>query len=308
MKKALGVLIAIVLAAIVMLYNREPEVAPKLPTDTVSVSTFALYDIAGHLLYGIANVSMLIPFGTDIHAYEPTPQDMIRVEKSRLFLYSGAGLEPWANAFVSHAPSKDMSQFVSLHPLDQDEHGHHDDHKTDPAGFDPHYWLDFENMRALTEAMRQIFSEMFPEHSQELKARSERYIAMLESLQEQYRKRLDSCQKRTIVVSHNAYGYLAKQFDFEVLSLSGFTSDALPSAKQVAWISDQVRDRNITMLFDDPFEPSPLLQSVATQSGIEVSVLQPLANLTRAEAEQRQSYQLLMQLNLRALSQAMVCR
>ena len=73
MKKALGVLIVIVLAVVVMLYSRKPETAPKLPEDTVIVSTFALYDIAGHMLYGIANISMLIPFGTDIHAYEPTP-------------------------------------------------------------------------------------------------------------------------------------------------------------------------------------------------------------------------------------------
>lgn len=131
LKKALKVVVilsAVLIAAFLLLV---PEKKVRAERADVVVTTFALYDIARHLLQNDAEVQMLIPFGRDVHTFEPTPRDMIRVEKSSLFLYSGAGLEPWASSFADFGNAVDMSRFVHLrkghaHHDDGDEHGEQD--------------------------------------------------------------------------------------------------------------------------------------------------------------------------------------
>jgi len=272
----------------------------------VTVSTFALYDISKKLLNNIADVSMLIPFGKDIHSYEMTPQDRIRVEKSSLFLYSGAGLEPWTKNFTSHPNAIDMSQYVTLR--EASEH-HHGDHEHGDDTVDPHYWLDISNMIKMSNALRDLFKKSYPKvFSGQITSNAEHYIKQLHALDALYAKRLSSCKRHTIVVGHNAFGYLADRYGFHVLALTGLSPDAMPSAKELAHMSDVVHEKRISVLFSEPFESDRLIQSVAKSANARVDVLQPLANISASEAHEMLDYQLIMQLNLKKLYSALECQ
>ncbi len=305
--KKIAIIVAIILIGIVIfvssLKKDEKSVVSK---PLVSVSTFALYDVSQKLLGQYADVSMLVPFGQDIHSYEMTPQDRIKIEKSKFFIYSGAGLEPWAHSFKSHPNTIEMSQFVTLHHAEDDHHHHKE---TSIHTFDPHYWLDIDNMILITKKLRDIYTKAFTqEASKEIQANANQYITMLKKIDTLYKKHLLTCKHDEIIVSHNAFGYLASRYGFHVKALTGFSPDAMPSAKDLANLSDIVKEKGISVIFGEAYMSDRLMQSLARETGVRVDTLQPLANITKSEAQKSDDYSFLMLNNLKKLSSALECR
>lgn len=311
MKKAITVLLIVsglIIAALVFL---TPEKKIRSRDADVVVSTFALYDIARHLLGADAEVQMLVPFGNDVHTFETTPADMVRIMQSRLFLYSGAGLEPWTADFAGHGNAEDMSRFVRLregaHHHEHDHDAEEHDAEQEGHAVDPHYWLDVDNMIALVQAMEGMFRKAFPAISPEtLHTRADAYITRLHTLDGLYKKRLAECRVDTIVVSHNAFGYLAERYGFHVDAVSGLSPDTMPDARTVARLSDLVKVEEVTTVFYEAFVSDKLAATVAREAGVRVDVLQPLANITAKEIGA--DYFRLMNANLLKLHDAMECR
>ncbi|MEA3523707.1 MAG: metal ABC transporter substrate-binding protein [Campylobacterota bacterium] len=304
MKKAATLVVIILIVIMMFILFLDKEKKPIIEKPQITVSTFALYDISKSLLRDMANISMLVPFGQDIHSYEMTPQDRIGVEKSKFFIYSGAGLEPWTDSFKDHPHALDMSQFVNLRHV-EDHHDHHNHNHS----IDPHYWLDIDNMIILTNKLRDVYRAAFPqEFSRQINANALYYINGLRKLGELYKKRLSACKRDTIIVSHNAFGYLGDRYGFHVLGLMGLSPDAMPSAKDLARLSDLVHEKRVSVLFNEPYASDSLIQSVADEAGVRVDTLQPLANITEREATEMRDYKLMMQLNLRKLYYALECQ
>ncbi len=305
MKKA-GIIIIVILVAIMIFVPSMKESEKSISNKPrITVSTFALYDVSQKLLAGYADVSMLVPFGQDIHSYEMTPQDRIKIEKSQFFIYSGAGLEPWTDSFESHPNTIDMSQFVTLRYA---EEGHHHNAEESSDIFDPHYWLDIDNMILITKKLQEVYVKAFPKAAKQIQRNATRYIAMLKSIDKLYKKRLSTCKHHEIIVSHNAFSYLASRYGFHVIALTGLSPDAMPSAKDLAHISTIVKEKGISLIFAEAYMSDTLMQSLARETGARVDTLQPLANITAQEASELNDYQILMQLNLGKLYFAMECR
>ncbi len=305
MKKAISIIAFFTILAMAVVLFLDKDKKPASDKIQVTVSTFALYDVSHKLLQNLADVNMIIPFGQDIHSYEMTPQDRIRIEKSKFFIYNGAGLEPWTKSFQSNKNAIDMSRYVKLRKIDSSHKDSSHEHYT----YDPHYWLDTDNMIIVTKKLRDIFIKEFPEDaSKQIIQNSYYYIKMLENLNKRFKKQLSSCEHDTIIVSHNAFGYLAAKYGFNVISLSGLSSDDMPSAKDLARLSDIIVEKGISVIFREPYVSDALIQSLASETDTMVEVLQPLANITKFESLQMRDYELMMNLNVKKLSFALECK
>jgi len=173
--------------------------APKTSQEpTVATTTFALYDITKHIAGDTLNVINILPFGVDPHSFEPTPKLMIQLQKSAIVFYSGAGLEPWTHGF--HFPHKavNISKFVKLRKLSDEHERHHEN------GLDPHYWLDFDNMKIATKVITEELIKLLPQNKELYKSNEKSYIAMLDNLDRSYKNALNSCKNNTVIMSHNA--------------------------------------------------------------------------------------------------------
>jgi len=308
MKKVFGLIIVLLfIAAIAAFIVPKPLSKNTVESNlTVTVSTFALYDAVINIARDYAKVGMVVPFGVDIHTYEPTPRDMIRIEKSDLFIFNGAGLEPWTKIFKGGNRRIDMSRYVSLLEGQNHKKG---DHLHDHGGVDPHYWLDIENMIKVADKIEEALIELLGKSTAaDIHKNAEQYRKSLGILDGLFQKRLSSCRLDTIVVSHNAFAYMGRRYGFHIKALSGLSPDAMPSAKTVAELADMVRKKGIKVVFYESFVSDRLIQSVAKESGARVEMLQPLANITAKEAKQFQDYRLIMNMNLKKLRMALECR
>ncbi len=271
----------------------------------VTASIFPLYDICRHIAKERADVMMLIPFGVDIHTFEPSPKERAALQKSQLFVYSGSALEPWTKGLESNS-SIDISRYVKLRTLSESGHDNCD-HEHEQHHYDPHYWLDIDNMMIAAKIITQKLSAIDPLSQPYFEANLQTYIAQLQALKHTYETTLATCKKDFIIVNHNAFGYLGSTYHFRVASLSGFSTDALPSAQSMKHLIDMVKEHHVNVIFFEPFSSARLMQTVANESHTGVAILHPLANITRAEVAAQKSYSDIMRENLQKLSQALEC-
>ena len=277
----------------------------------VSVTTFALYDIVKHIAADTVEIVNILPFGVDPHSFEPTPQLMAKIEKSALVIYSGAGLEPWVDGFHFKSRAIDMSHYVQLRELADNEHAtheHHHDASHVHNTVDPHYWLDFNNMKTATKVITKALIAILPQHKVLYEQNEKKYIQMLNKLDSEYKQRLSSCKASSVVVSHNALGYLARNYGFHVESLTGLSPEAQPSAKDVTRIMHDIKKEGVTTIFFEHFVNDKVIKSIATDTHINIDVFQPLGNITKDEAEAGLTYEDIMKRNLDKLSKALLCR
>jgi len=284
----------------------------------VALTTFALYDITKHIAQDSVKIINILPLGVDPHSYEPTPRLIANIEKSALVVYSGVGLEPWTQGFSFTNRAINVSKYVDLRELSEveihehsTEHKHENIHHDETAihgAQDPHYWLNFSNMQKITELITQELIKIAPNNKKVYLQNRDAYIIMLKNLDEKYKKALLSCKRDTIVVNHNAFGYLSEKYGFEVESLNGLSPDAQANAKNIIRLIHIIKEHNISTLFFESFASDRAIKSIADETNVAVDVLQPLGNITADEAKQHLTYEAMMLKNLEKLSKALACR
>jgi len=288
--------------------QKHPQTSSK---PTVAVTTFALYDITQHIAGDTLDVVNILPFGVDPHSFEPTPELMIKLQKSAIVFYSGAGLEPWTHGF--HFPHKELniSQYVHLRQLSKEEE-HEEEHGADAHhhenGLDPHYWLDFDNMKRATDVITEELVKLLPKNKPIYEANKRRYIAMLDNLDASYKIALTGCKNDTVVMSHNALGYVARKYHFKVASLSGLSPEADPSAQDVNRIFNDIKEQGIDTIFFENFVNDKLIKTIAHDAKIKFELFEPLGNITADEAKAGATYEEIMKKNLKKLQEALQCR
>ena len=297
------IFITILIAFISLVHLNAEESSKK---ETIAASTFSLYDISKNIVADTLEVFMILPFGVDVHSYEPTPRQMIKILKSSLVLYSGAGLEPWIDGFSFKNRALDMSSVVELKELN--EHNHHEDTHHKHERVDPHYWLNIQNMITATDYITKELINLFPKHKNLYMKNRDNYIKMLKNLDEEYKKKLSICQLDTIIVNHNAFSYLASRYGFEVEALSGLSPEAEPSAKSMVKLIRHVKEHKVSTIFFESFVSDKAIKGIANEANIVCDVLQPLGNITADEAKQNLSYEDIMRINLKKISKALECR
>ena len=273
---------------------------------SVVATTYAIYDAAKYIASKDLDVSMLIPPGREIHTFEPTPKDIVKLNEASLVLYNGEGLEPWMGQFEIGAKALDLSRYVTLKKAVDHHHLHSLSHSLHTDN-DPHYWLDFDNMKRVAKVIAKKFGEIIPAKRELFSKRAVAYEKMLTELDKQYKKSLGSCKKKEIFVNHNAYGYLASRYGFEVHSLVGLSPDAEPNPKTVQEILKEIKKEKVKFIFYEPFENSAVLNSIAKDTGVRILLLQPLGNITADEAAQHLGYKEIMLENLHKLAEGLEC-
>jgi len=308
-----GIIAAIVIG--VSFFSPKPQ-SKEVSSQTkpiISVSTFALYEIAKTVAGDLVEVHPIIPLGTDAHMFTPNPSQVADISKSPLFVYNGAGFESWAENLKNTLPKTtqvvDMSQNVVLLKSEIEHHGEETDgeHHHDGA-FDPHFWLDIDNMIKMTQIFDAEFSKLLPAEAEVFHGNAATYIGELQRLKAEYASGLAECKNRTLVSNHDAFGYLASANKLENVSVIGLSSDEQPSAKNIADIIATINKHAVKTIFFEEFINDNVSQTIAKETGAKAVALQPLENISQDELKSHQTYLTIMRENLKKLREAMECR
>lgn len=173
------------------------------------------------------------------------------------------------------------------------------------SGDDPHFWQDPTRLSMVAGAVERAIADVDPGHAADYRRNLTRLRLDLATLDRSYRRGLASCRVTTIVVSHDAFGYLGRRYGLRVVGINGLSPDAEPSPAHVRTLQDLIRTDHITTVLSERLVSRRLASSLAGDLGIATAVLDPIEGLSNATADQ--NYLSLMRANLRVLRKADGC-
>ena len=261
--------------------------------DTNVIAAFYPLAWAAERIGGDAvQVRNLTPPGAEPHDVELTPRDVERIQSADVVLYLGAGFQPAVEDAVEGAEGTavDVLDGLSLAPAAQNEKG---------LTRDPHVWLDPVRYSAVVETIAKALG------------RTEQGRAVVDELDEldrEFETGLADCDRRELVTTHAAFGYLAERYHLEQISISGLTPEAEPAPRDLEEIVDRVRDVGATTIFFETLVSPRLAETVARETGAHTAVLDPLEGLAEDDLDRGADYLSVMRDNLAALRRGLGCR
>ena len=277
----------------------------------VLTSFYPMYDFACKIGGDCIDVTNMVPSGTEPHDWEPSTNDLKNLEKADVFIYNGADMEPWADdLLVSRSDTLrvvEASENVELRTTDgEHEHAHeHEDADHHHGDFDPHVLLDPENAKIEMEAIRDALCAADPENSTVFQSNYEKYAAELDALDAEFREKLAPLPNRTIVVAHEAFGYLCDAYGLTQVGIEGLSPDSEPDPGRMAEVIDFVREHSISTIFFEELVSPKVAEAIASETGAQAKMLSPLEGLSDEQAAAGADYFSVMHDNLAALMEAL---
>lgn len=223
----------------------------------------------------------LTPPGGEAHDLELSPQQVAEIGEADLIVYI-PGFQPALDEAIEQvAPDRalNVTEALTLLPAedhaDEGEAGHaHDDGALDG---DPHVWLNPLNMATIGDEIATRLSELSPAGPFATGAAA--LTSAMDALNSEWAQGTAQCRSRDLVVSHEAFGYLAAQYDFAQIGIAGLSPDAEPSPARLAEVADLVRDRGITTIYYETLVDPSVAETLAAETGASTAVLDPLEGL-----------------------------
>ncbi len=275
----------------------------------VYTSFYAVCDFVQKIGGDKIQVYNLVPSGTEPHNWEPTSGDMLNLENADFLFYNGGGMEGWIdkvrasieNENIEYVElSKDVDFIKSEHTHEHEEGENHDE-----EGVDPHIWLDPQNAKKEAFAIKEALSAKDAENADYYSQKYDEFAKKADELDESFKEVVSGAENKTIVVAHQAYGYLCKAYGLEQLAIEGLSADSEPSPAKMAEISKTVKEKGIKYIFFEELLTPKAASVIAEETGTELLVLNPFEGLTDEEIANGGDYFSVMYKNLENIEKAL---
>ena len=249
------------------------------------IATTAVWgDVVVEIVGDGAEVDVLIPAGADVHDYEPTPQQIASLHTADLVIANGLGLEESLSDVLGSAVSDGANVLElapQLDPLPFAGHGDgedadHDGEEGEDGNADPHVWFDPDRVIDATEMIGDGLAEV--DDSVDWMARAAAYSQRLLAADREIQAILDAVplERRKLVTNHDALGYFANRYGFEVIAvvIPGGSTLGDPSSAEMAALVEAIEHEGIRTIFAETHLPTRLAEAVASEVGDDVSVVE----------------------------------
>lgn len=263
----------------------------------------ASFSILGDIVreVGGSDVSLTTLVGPDgdAHEYEPTPGDAKKLSAARVLFVNGLDFETWlpkltkASGFAgqtvvasqgvtprkfaghAHGDAHDHDEGHDHDHDHDDKHDHKDDHKDGHhhhGDADPHAWQNLANGVIYARNVAEGLAAADPAHAAAYRERATAYIARLQALDARAKATFAAipAERRKVVTSHDAFGYFGDAYGVTFIAAMGVSTDAEPSAGEVARIIEQVKRDKVPAVFIENITSPKLVQQIARETGAKV--------------------------------------
>jgi len=276
-RRALLLLTALALAA--------PAGAAQAARPLQAVASFSILgDMVREVGGPDVQVSVLVGPDGDAHEYEPTPGDVKTLAAAQALFVNGLAFEAWLPGLVKSSGFKGRTVVASQgvaprrfeagedHGHDGHDHGHDHDQAHSHGDLDPHAWQNLANGVIYVRNIAEGLAAADPAHAEAYRRRAEAYAARLQALDASLRKTFAAipAERRKVVTSHDAFGYFGEAYGVSFLPVAGISTDAEPSAGDVARLIEQVRREHVPAVFVENISSPRLVQQIARETGAKV--------------------------------------
>ena len=324
MKKFKG-LVFTLMSFVVLLVGCDTDSKMGSVSDKLQIVTtlFPQYDFARVIGGDKVDVTLLLPAGMESHSYEPTPADIIKINKADLFIYTGESMEQWAHSIIESVDSNevyvlDVSKNVPLlapnstvednHDHEGENHDHdaevevgHDHSEGDGHNhtYDPHIWASPKNAMIMVNNILEALCEVDSENADYYKDNANAYLAELEELDHELEDVVTNAKRDTIYHGGRfAMQYLTNQYGIHYVSAP---FEAEPSAALVAQMIKEIKEQNIPVIYYEELVDPKISQMISDETGAKMLLLHSCHNVSKEDFNNGVTYLSLMKQNVENL-------
>lgn len=276
---------------------------------TVAAAFYPLEYVAQAVTGDAAEVIALASPGVEPHDLELSPSVVRSLADADVVLFI-EDFQPAVDAAIESTGARgfDAASVITLHAADHD-HGdeahseeEEDGQEEDHGALDPHFWLDPLLLAEYAQALATELSVIDPQNADLFAANASALTQDLTGLNDEFQTGLASCERDTIVVSHEAFGYLTEATGLTQVGVAGIDPDTEPSPVRLREIADIIRVTGSTTIFTESAVSATVVEALAQDVGVTTAVLDPLETIAEGD-----DYIGVMHRNLDALRLALSC-
>jgi zinc transport system substrate-binding protein len=282
-------------------------------TLAVVAAFYPLQFVAEQVGGDAVTVTNLVKPGAEPHDLELNPRQVAQVADARLVVYL-KGFQPDLDAAVEQEAADRAFDVTTISPLLDERSGanHEGTHEEPEAGEshgpeesrDPHIWLDPARLATVADRLADRLAEVDPARATYFRDRAAGLRQPLGQLDAEYADGLATCQRREIVTSHAAFGYLADRYRLRQVAITGLSPEEEPSPGRLAEVAEQARQLKTTTIFFETLVSPEVSETLAKEVGARTAVLDPIEGLQPGSGG---DYLSVMRANLATLRTALGC-
>ena len=306
---------------------------------SVVATIFPQYDFVRQIAGDDVELKMLLKPGEETHSYEPTPQDIIAIQNSDLFIYVGGENDAWVEDILESLPDNGRKTLKLVDCVDtveeehvegmKEERGHdHDDHDENDAEheedeadheehgqeethsvheIDEHVWTSPLNAIKIVEQIKEELCEIDSENASDYEENAEAYVAQLKELDQEFQDVVDHSKRKLMIFGDRfPFRYFAEAYDLDYYAaFSGCASDTEPSAATMAFLINKVQDENIKTVLKMELSNENIAKAIAEATNADVKEFYSCHNLTAEQFADGETYLSLMEKNVETLREVL---
>jgi zinc transport system substrate-binding protein len=311
MKKVITAIIIVLLFSIVL---PGCEGNSKMPIDQgmkIYVSFYPMYFLASEIAGDKAEVITMVPPGAEPHDWEPSPKLAIELNKADMLIYNGAGMEPWIDnilEIIDEDKTRVVDASMGIELLKSEEHGGEEEHEEEGHEhgiYDPHIWVSPIRARQQAQNIYDALLEIDPANSEYYGKNKIELDSKLSQLGKDIWDASKLFKNNVIVVSHESFGYFAKDYLLEQVAIRGINPQEEPSPSKMAELVKLCREKNVRYIFFEKLTSPKLSETLAREVGAGILVLNDASGLSEEDIKSGRDYISVMYENLENLKKAL---
>lgn len=277
-------------------------------TDKISVVTtiFPYYDFARSVSKGTCDVDMLLKPGSDVHSFEPTPSDILKIRNADLFIYNGGESDEWVDSILESLGDTDkpvvmkMTDYVKpLTEMDADHHAEDEE--------DEHIWTSLDNAKTLVSKISDEVSKLDQKHKTVYNKNGLDYIEKISKVQSEIENTVNSSESKKIVVGDRfPLLYFATEFSLDwECAFPGCSTETEPSLDRLSKLTDTIEKDKIKTILKLEMSENKVADTLADETNTKVRTFYSAESVSKEDFANNVTYVDLMERNNNALKEAL---
>lgn len=304
---ALAAILLVSLGVILGISNTQKQ-SEKL---TIVTTNFPAYDFARAVAGDKAEIKMLLKPGAEMHDFEPTPSDIIDIEKSNLFIYTGGESDEWVEDILEDTKvSKTLKMMDAVEVVEEEAvegmEAEEEEEGEEPE-YDEHVWTSPKNAKKIVNRVKDELIKVSPENEEVFEQNAADYSAELDELDNKFQAIVDNSKRKTIVFGDRfPLRYFADEYGLKYYAaFPGCSEQTEASSATIAFLVDKVKSEKIPVVFKIEMSSGKVAQTIADETDAKVLTFNAAHNISADDFNAGVAYVDIMEQNLSVLEEAL---
>ena len=297
---ALAIIAVLVVTGVMFFYNKKND------NNTVKIvaTNFPGYDFARAVAGDKAEVKMLVAPGAETHDFEPTPQDIIAIKESDLFVYVGGESDEWIDDIIKDidlnktkiVKMMDVVEVVEEEVIDGME-AEEEEEKGEEPEYDEHVWTSPKNAIKIVNAISEKLSDK--KDAEDYKKNANGYVNELEKLDADFRKIISGMKNKTLIFGDRfPLRYFFDEYGLKYYAaFPGCAEQTEASSKTISFLIDKVKSEKAPVVFKIELSSGKIAETIAKETGAKVVEFNAVHNVSADDFKAGVTYVTLMKRN-----------